>query len=160
MHPAVDTLYSTGTHIITAFLAVRKAKVRMSVSQLKKKTALTAFNFTSEQRRKLRSKHKKKAKEMPISKEVEVNLLGNDSDAVQRSPAVEKSQLAVEDLLEILKCLDDMQSQISSLKMACSSSSLPTPHQKRSLHGEVEVRKCLRNLLTSLQRSLFPVVGI
>ena len=74
---------------------------------------------------------------MPISKEVEDNLLGNDSDAVQRSPAVEKSQLTVEDPLEkILKRLDDMQSQISSLKMASSSSSLPSPHQKRFLHFE------------------------
>ena len=102
----------------------------------KEEDCFNCLQFTSEQRRKLRFKHKKKPKEMPVSKDIEDNLLGNKSDSVQRSPAVETSQLVVEDPWEkILKCLDDMQSQISSLKSA-SSSSLPTPHQKRSLQGE------------------------
>ena len=51
----------------------------------KEEDCFNCLQFTSEQKRKLRSKNKKKAKEMPISKEVEDNLLGNDSDAVQRS---------------------------------------------------------------------------
>ena len=39
--PVVDTLYSTGAHIITAFLAMKKAKVRSSLSQLRNKIVLT-----------------------------------------------------------------------------------------------------------------------
>ena len=37
---------------------------------------------------------------------------------------------------KILKHLNDMQSEVSSLKTASSSSSLPTPHQKHSLYCE------------------------
>ena len=68
-----------------------------------------------------------------VSKEVEDSLLGQESDA-HRSPTAEKSQpVAEESLLKILQRLEDMQSQITSLKVSSSSSSsLTTPHQPRS----------------------------
>ena len=68
-----------------------------------------------------------------MSKEVEDSLLGLESD-VHRSPTAEKSQPVAEDsLLKILQRLEDMQSQITSLKASSSStSSLPTPHQPHS----------------------------
>ena len=68
-----------------------------------------------------------------VSKEVEGSLLGQESDP-HRSPTAEKSQpVAEESLLKILQRLEDMQSQITSLKVSSSaSSSLPTPHQPRA----------------------------
>ena len=67
-----------------------------------------------------------------MSKEVEDSLLEQESDP-HRSPTAEKSQpVAEESLLKILQRLEDMQSQITSLKTnSSSSSSLPTPHQPR-----------------------------
>ena len=69
-----------------------------------------------------------------VSKEVEDTLLGQESDAAQRSPTGERSQFVAEDSLsKILQRLEDMQSQITSLKASSSStSSLPTPQQARS----------------------------
>ena len=91
------------------------------------------LQFTSEQKKKLRSKSKKKTKDIVVSREVEDSLLGQESD-LHRSPTAEKSQpVAEESLLKILQRLEDMQSQITSLKANSSaSSSLPAPHQPRA----------------------------
>ena len=96
----------------------------------KEEDCFNCLQFTSEQKKKLRSKSKKKPKDTVVSKEVEDYLLGQESDP-HRSPTAEKSQpVAEESLLKILQRLEDMQSQITSLKASSSaSSSLPTPHQ-------------------------------
>ena len=99
----------------------------------KEEDCFNCLQFSSEQKRKLRSKSKKKSKDVVVSKEVENSLLGQESD-VHHSPTAEKSQPVAEDsLLKILQRLEDMQSQITSLKASSSStSSLPTPHQPHS----------------------------
>ena len=91
------------------------------------------FNCLQFKKKKLRSKCKKKTKDIVVSKEVENSLLGQESDP-HRSPTAEKSQpVAEESLLKIVQRLEDMQSQIRSLKTnLSSSSSLPTPHQPRA----------------------------
>ena len=100
---------------------------------LKEEDCFNCLQFTSEQKKKLRSKLKKKPKDTVVSKEVEDSLLGQESDP-HRSPTAEKSQpVAEESLLKILQRLEHMQSQITSLKASSSaSSSLPTPHQPRA----------------------------
>ena len=100
---------------------------------LKEEDCFNCLQFTSEQKKKLRSKSKKKPKHTVVSKGVEDSLLGQESDP-HRSPTAEKSQpVAEESLLKILQRLEDMQSQITSLKASSSaSSSLPTPHQPRA----------------------------
>ena len=100
----------------------------------KEEDCFNCLQFTSEQKKKLRSKSKKKPKDTVVSKKVEDSLLGQESDP-HHSPTAEKSRpVAEETLLKILQRLEDMQSQIMSLKANSSSasSSLPTPHQPRA----------------------------
>ena len=99
----------------------------------KEEDCFNCLQFTSEQKKKLRSKSKKKTKDIVVSKEVEDSLLGQESD-LHRSPTAEKSQpVAEESLLKILQRLEGMQFQITSLKANSSaSSSLPAPHQPRA----------------------------
>ena len=112
-HPIYD--WDTHNH---CFPCHEKGKGQDVCVTSKEEDCFNCLQFTTEQRKKLKAKTKKKAKEVPITKEVEDSLLGNDSDPVQCSPAAEKSQPAVEDLLaKILGCLDDMHSQIHLLNL-------------------------------------------
>ena len=100
---------------------------------MKEEDCFNCLQFTSQQKKKLRSKSKKKPKDTVGSKEVEDSFLGQESDP-HHSPTAEKSQpVAEESLLKILQRLENMQSHITSLKASSSaSSSLPTPHQPRA----------------------------
>ena len=113
-----------------------KGKLQDVCITSKEEDCFNCLQFTSDQKRKLRSK--KKAKEVVVSKEIEDNLLGQESDIAQRSPTAERSQSVAENpLSKILQRLDDMQSQITSLKASSSStSSLLTPYQVR--HNRTE----------------------
>ena len=118
-------IYDWDTHNL-CFPCCEKGKGQDVCVTSKEEDCFNCLQFTSEQKRKLKAKTKTKAKEISITKEVEDSLLGNESDHVQCSPEAEKSQPAVEDpLANILRRLDDMQSQISYLETASSSSSFP-----------------------------------
>ena len=125
-------IYDWDTHLF-CYPCRDKGKGQDVCVTSKEEDCFNCLQFTSEQKKKLRSKSKKKSKEVVVSKELEDSLLGLESD-VHRSPTAEKSQPVTEDsLLKILQGLEDMQSQITSLKASSSStSSLPTPHQPRS----------------------------
>ena len=122
-------LYDWDTHLF-CYPCRDKGKGQDVCVTSKEEDCFNCLQFTSEQKKKLRSKSKKKSKDIIVSKEVEDSLLGQESDP-HRSPTAEKSQpVAEESLLKILQRLEDMQSQITSLKTSSSSSSsLPTPHQ-------------------------------
>ena len=124
-------LYDWDTHLF-CYPCRDKGKGQDVCVTSKEEDCFNCLQFTSEQKKKLRSKSKKKSKDIIVSKEVEDSLLGQESDP-HRSPTAEKSQpVAEESLLKILQRLEDMQSQITSLKTnSSSSSSLPTPHQPR-----------------------------
>ena len=99
----VVTHCTIGTHTFSVILAETRARVRTSVSLQKKKIASTVYSSSS-------------------FKSIRHVFI-----------CAEKSQPVAEDsLLKILQRLEDMQSQITSLKTnSSSSSSLPTPHQPR-----------------------------
>ena len=124
-------LYGWDTHLF-CYPCRDKGKGQDVCVTSKEEDCFNCLQFTSEQKKELRSKSKKKSKDIIVSKEVEDSLLGQESDP-HRSPTAEKSQpVAEESLLKILQRLEDMQSQITSLKTSSSSSSsLPTPHQPR-----------------------------
>ena len=122
-------LYDSDSHLF-CYPCRDKGKGQDVCVTSKEEDCFNCLQFTSEQKKKLQSKSKKKPKDIVVSKEVEDSLLGHESDP-HRSPTAEKSQpVAEESLLKILQRLEDMQSQITSLKASLSASSyLPTPHQ-------------------------------